>query len=133
MAKAKQEKQCEDKNCPKHGSLRTHGRVFRGTILEAKAAKTATVQWQRKYFLPKFERYERRFTRIHVHNPECIAAKKGDIVEITSCRKLAKTKSFVITQKVGLDYAFLAREELLQQAEAPHKEEKVEEKNNESN
>jgi len=133
MTKTKQEKQCQDSHCPKHHSLRTHGRTFRGTIIESKAAKTATVQWQRKYFLPKFERYERRFTRIHVHNPDCIDAKKGDIVEITSCRKLSKTKSFVITQKIGLDYAFLAREELLQQAEVQPKEEKVEEKNNESN
>ncbi len=113
MAKTKK---CGDRNCPKHALL-TRGRIFRGTVIEAKSSRTAKVQWQRKFFLPKYERYENRMTGLAVHNPDCIDAKKGDIVSIAECRPLSKTKHFVITEKVGVDYAFLAREELLLQAE----------------
>ena len=114
---------CDDKNCPHHHSLRTHGRTFKGTVTEAKSAKTVTVQWQRKHYLPKFERYENKITKIHAHNPTCIEAKKGDIVKLLECKPLSRTKHFVITEKLGLDYAFLAREELLIQAETPEKKE----------
>lgn len=123
---------CEDNNCPHHHSLRTHGRTFTGTVTEAKSAKTVTVQWQRKHYLPKFERYENKITRIHAHSPACIEAKKGDIVKLMECRPLSKTKHFVITEKLGADYAFLAREELLLQAVVPEKEKKEEKKDEQS-
>lgn len=121
-------KQCEDTNCPQHHSLRTHGRTFRGTVINAKGQKTAKVEWQRKHYLPKFERYETRRTRISAHNPLCIDAKKGDIVELLECKPLSKTKHFVITQKIGLDYTFLAREQELLQAAPPEKKTETEEK-----
>ncbi len=117
---------CEDKNCPHHHSLRTHGRTFKGTVIEAKSAKTVTVQWQRKHYLPKFERYENKITKLHAHSPACIEAKKGDIVKLMECRPLSRTKHFVITEKLGADYVFLAREELLLQAIVPEKEKKDE-------
>ena len=123
MAKTKT---CSDINCPVHHGLRTHGRAFDGTVTDAKSAKTATVQWQRKQYLPKFERYQNTVTRVHVHNPSCIDAKKGDIVRIVECKPLSKTKHFVVTEVVGSDYAFLAREELLQQAEVQKAEVKAE-------
>ncbi len=129
MAKAKTT--CNDNNCPVHHSLRTHGRTFKGTVTEAKSAKTVTVQWQRKHYLPKFERYENKITRVHVHSPACIEAKKGDVVKLMECRPLSKTKHFVITEKLGADYAFLAREELLLQAAVPEKEKLKEETNEE--
>ena len=122
MAKTKQ---CDDSNCPKHHGLSTHGRTFTGTVIDTKSARTVTVQWERQYFLPKYERYERRYTKMHVHSPACADIKKGDIVRVDSCRKLSKTKSHVVTEKLGSDYAFLAREELLLQAETPEKEKKA--------
>lgn len=118
------QKQCEDSNCPQHNSLRTHGRTFVGTVIDAKGQKTAKVEWQRKHYLPKFERSETRRTRLQAHNPACIDAKKGDIVELTECKPLSKTKHFVILKKIGTDYTFLAREQELLQSAPPEKEEK---------
>lgn len=107
---------CTDAHCPIHGGLKTRGRTFTGTVIETKAQKTATVEWDRRYYLPKYERYEKRITRIKAHNPECLTAKKGEIVTIVECRPLSKTKHFVITEKTGKNLAFMEREELLEES-----------------
>ena len=88
---------CEDMNCPIHGNLKTRGRNFKGVVVSAKAQKSAVVEWSRLRKILKYERYEKRKTRIQVHNPSCINAKEGDYVEIKECRPLSKTKRFVIT------------------------------------
>jgi len=90
---------CQDSKCPFHGSLKLHGRVFTGMVLATRSAKTATVGWERRYALPKYERYERRYTKLHAHNPSCINAQEGDLVTIAETRPLSKTKHFVVIQK----------------------------------
>lgn len=107
---------CVDRHCPKHGSVRTHGRAFTATVKSARASKTAIVEWERRYFVPKYERYERRRTKINVHNPDCINAKPGDIVRITECRPISKTKHFVITERLGAERLFAERAALLEEA-----------------
>jgi len=91
---------CKGKNCPWHGHTKIRGRVFKGTVVSAKGANTAIIEWNYYNFVPKYERYERRKTRIAAHNPKCISAKIGDIVNIGECRPLSKSKSFVIFEKV---------------------------------
>ena len=108
---------CTDPHCPVHHNLKTHGRSFTGTVIQAKTQKTATIEWQRRYYLSKYERYEKRRTRVKAHNPECLDVKKGDIVTIKECRPLSKTKHFVIIEKTGQDFTFLEREHLLQEAQ----------------
>ena len=88
---------CGDKNCPIHGSIKLRGRVFKGVIVSAKTKKSAIVEWARVKKNKKYERYEKRRTKIQVHNPLCMNAKQGDHVEIKECRPLSKTKKFVIT------------------------------------
>ena len=117
---------CKDKNCPIHNNLKTRGRTFKGTVTEAKAQKTATIEWQRKYYLQKYERHEKRRTRIKAHNPECINVKRGEIVRVIECKPLSKTKHFVIIEKLGKDLAFMEREELLEAAKIKTKPEKNE-------
>ena len=46
--------------------------------------------------VPKYQRYEKRRSKVHAHNPPCITAKVGDIVTIAECRRLSKTKSYVV-------------------------------------
>ena len=119
---------CNDANCPVHGKLRLRGRKFVGMVLNAKAQKTATVEFERKYHVPKYERYEIRYTRIKAHNPDCIDAEKGDIVELVECRKLSKTKSFVITKKLSKERLFAEREALMEEAKVRKKEKQEETK-----
>lgn len=100
MKKAKEEKNCGDENCPFHGTLSTRGRVFEGKIIAARMAKTATFELERRHYLPKYQRYEKRRTVLKVHNPPCIAAVADDTVKIKECRPLSKTKKFVIIEKI---------------------------------
>jgi small subunit ribosomal protein S17 len=91
---------CESSKCPWHGHTKIRGRIFRGTVVSAKGANTAIIQWNYYNFVPKYERYERRNTKIAAHNPRCIDAKVGDMVQIGECRPISKSKSFVIFEKV---------------------------------
>jgi len=91
---------CTDKNCKQHGSIATRGRTFVGRVIATKMAKTATIEWDRKKYLPKFERYEKRRTRIKAHCPDCMGVVDGDMVEVHECRPLSKTKKFVVVKKL---------------------------------
>lgn len=94
---------CEDKKCPFHGVIRLRGRTFVGYVKRIKLQKNALIEWKRKIFMPKYERYETRRTRLMVHNPVCLGVKEGDKVKIMETRKLSKTKNFVIIQKLSGD------------------------------
>jgi small subunit ribosomal protein S17 len=95
------EGKCKDPKCPFHGSLSLRGRIFTGEIISDKAEKTVVVRWDYTHFIPKYEVYERRHTKVVAYNPECINAKIGDIVKIAECRPLSKTKTFVVIEMVN--------------------------------
>ena len=48
---------------------------------------------------PKYGKYLRRRTTLHVHDAENVS-KKGDRVEIAECRPLSKTKSWIVLRVV---------------------------------
>ncbi len=87
---------CEDPKCPWHGKLSVRGKVFTGVVRSAKSHKTAIVEWKHIKFIRKYERYERRKSRVTAYNPSCINAKEGETVTIAECRPLSKTKHFVV-------------------------------------
>ena len=87
---------CEDENCAWHGQLPVRGRVFSAIARSAKAHHTLVAERNYTRFIQKYERYERRNSRLIAHNPECIKAKEGDTVIIAECRPLSKTKHFVV-------------------------------------
>jgi len=125
-------KSCNNSKCPFHGSLSVRGRQFKGTIISTKMRKTAVIEFERLYFLKKYERYGKRRTKLKVHNPECINAKEGDIVDVMECRPLSKTKNFVIVQNTGVEKGFKGKMEARESAkiEKLKKEEaKLEEEN----
>ncbi len=93
------EEECQDEKCPHHGNLSVRGRVFEGEVVSDKMDKTIIVERNYAEKTPKFERYERRSSRIQAHNPPCVDAKEGDVVKIAECRKLSKQKSFVVLEK----------------------------------
>jgi small subunit ribosomal protein S17 len=95
----KPEEECDDVNCPFHGTLPVRGQILEGTVVSDKAPKTVVVLRSYLKKIPKYERYEKRRSKIHAHNPPCINAKVGDVVKIAECRPLSKTKSFVVIEK----------------------------------
>ena len=93
--------ECSDNKCAWHGILSIRGNILQGKVVSTKARKTAVVKREFLHFLRKYERYERRHSKINAYNPECISAKEGDIVTIAECRPVSKTKHFVVIEKVG--------------------------------
>ena len=91
---------CEDARCPWHGKLPVRGRVFEGTVKSTKPNKTAIVSWDYNLYLQKYERFERRKSRLSAYNPSCLRVKEGDKVKIAECRPVSKTKSFVVVSKI---------------------------------
>ena len=116
---------CNDRKCPFHGSLSLRGQSFSGMVISTDVHRSATVEWERRFYLQKYERYEKRRSRVSAHNPSCINAKQGDLVTIYGCRPLSKTKHFVIVEKIGKDILFEQRQELIEESKI--KESKKEE------
>ncbi|MDY6774302.1 MAG: 30S ribosomal protein S17, partial [Candidatus Nanohaloarchaea archaeon] len=84
--------------CPFHGTLPVRGRTFEGEVVSDEMEDTIRVQWGYAEEVPKYERYERRNTKVSAHNPACIDAEEGDQVRIAECRPISKTKSFVVVE-----------------------------------
>jgi len=109
MKQENKKQECNDKNCPFHGKISLRGKTFTGIVVSNKAHKTATVEWGRKHYVPKYERYEKKRTKIQVHNPPCINAQEGDKVQIMETRPLSKTKHFVIIKKIGEEKFYIEK------------------------
>ena len=90
---------CEDPKCPWHGKLPVRGQVTEGRVVSAKAQRTVIIEKEYLHFIPKYERYERRRSRIVAYKPDCIEVKAGDVIRIAECRPLSKTKHFVVIEK----------------------------------
>ncbi|PSH00295.1 MAG: 30S ribosomal protein S17 [Nanohaloarchaea archaeon SW_4_43_9] len=76
----------------------TRGSSFTGTVESTKMEKSATVRWEHSQKVPKYERYERRNTKITSHVPEDLEVEEGDKVRIEETKPISKTKSTVITE-----------------------------------
>ena len=91
--------------------------------------KTVTVEWERKSYLKKYERYEKRKSKIKAHNPNSINAKEGDIVKIMECKPLSKTKNFVVVEILGKEKGFKERMEAEEESKVKKEVKKEEEQN----
>lgn len=94
------EKVCNDDCCPFHGNISVRGRLDEGVVLKLKANKTAVVQKDYLVFIRKYQRYERRRSKYHVHVPECMDVKENDKVIFGETRPIAKTVSSVILKVI---------------------------------
>jgi small subunit ribosomal protein S17 len=92
------EKECDDVNCPFHGTLPVRGQVITGKVVSDKMQGSVVVARDYLHYVKKYKRYEKRSSKLHAHNPPCIGAKVGDSVRIAECRPLSKTKTFVVVE-----------------------------------
>ncbi len=74
-------------------------KVMQGTVTSAKSAKTATVTVVRQWQHPVYKKYVKR-TKKYACHIDMVEVKEGDIVTITECRPISKTKNFTITAKL---------------------------------
>jgi len=88
--------ECTDMKCPFHGALAVKKEFAKGVIVKKDINHSATIEWKRPYYVPKYERYEVRKSKMRVHNPACIDAPVGEMVLVARTRPLSKTKNHVI-------------------------------------
>lgn len=89
-------KSCDDVNCPFHGSLKVRGVILEAKVYQMRAKGMAVVEREYTFYNKKYQRYERRRSRIHAHLPPCVDVNVGDVVVIGETRPIAKSVSFVV-------------------------------------
>ncbi len=89
---------CTDDKCPFHGKICVKKELFKGKVVKKDVHRSATVEWFRSYYVPKYERYAIRRSRMRVHNPSCVNAGIGQDVLVVRTKPLSKTKHHVIIQ-----------------------------------
>lgn len=76
------------------------GNEFTGTVVSTKMEKSATVRWGYAEEVPKYERKERRNTKITAHVPDEIEVEEGDEVRVVETKPISKTKSSMIVEVI---------------------------------
>ena len=101
--KAEVKVECKDRLCPKHGDrkLKMRGRTFGGVVIR-KFPGRVTIQFERMLKIPKYERYEKRKTKIHARLPDCMKSdvEVGDLIQIAETRPISKMIHFVVSKIV---------------------------------
>jgi small subunit ribosomal protein S17 len=94
---------CSDKLCPFHGvdKIKLRGRTFEGTVIK-KLHGRVTIAFERSLFVPKYERFEKRRTKLHARLPDCLKKEinVGDYIQIEECRTLSKIIHAIVTKKI---------------------------------
>jgi len=74
-------------------------RTLVGKVVSDKRAKTITVLIERRTKHELYGKIVARTSKYHAHdeNNEC---KSGDVVEISECRPISKTKAWVVTRVI---------------------------------
>ena len=73
--------------------------VVQGIVSSAGMDKTISVRVERMFKHPKYKKYIRRHSKVHVHDENNEAA-TGDRVEVMECRPLSKTKRYRLVRIV---------------------------------
>jgi small subunit ribosomal protein S17 len=78
----------------------TKGRIFKG-IIKKVFAKRVVIEFERTVYVPKYERFYKKKTRIHSRIPAGMSLEVGDLVLSQECRPLSKIIHSVVIQKIS--------------------------------
>ena len=76
------------------------GREFVGVVIKDSGNKTVTIESPRLIYLSKYERYEKRKSRIKVHVPSGKKLNLGDKIRVVETRPISKTKNFILVEVI---------------------------------
>src|SRR3989344_808209 len=79
----------------------TRGRIFQG-VVSKKFPTRVVIGFERTVYLPKYERYYKKKTKLHAYLPLSLSEQinVGDLVKIQECRPLSKIIHFIVLEKV---------------------------------
>lgn len=90
-----------EKQTKEHQPLRVRGAVVEGTVVSTRPKKTAIIQIAYVKKDTKYERLEKRRSRLAIHVPDGMTVSVGQKVRAGETRKISKTKSFVLLEVLG--------------------------------
>jgi len=120
---------CTDKKCPFHGEIQVKKELLKGVVVRKDINHSATISWFGSQYVPKYERFATKRSRLRVHNPACLDAPIGAQVVVARTRPLSKTKNHII---ISLSEAKKMSKELLAETAAREHGKKKEEKDAEN-
>ncbi|MBI3334635.1 30S ribosomal protein S17 [Candidatus Pacearchaeota archaeon] len=94
-AKKKEQAQMQQSSVP------TRGRTFEGTVTK-KFTTRVVIEFERTAYVPKYERFYKKKTRLHARLPKGIQVEVGDYVRVQESRPLSKIIHHVVIEKVRL-------------------------------
>ena len=74
-------------------------RTVEGRVVSNKMNKTVTILVERQVKHPLYGKYIRRSTKLHAHDEEN-SCNEGDVVRVSECRPLSKTKNWRVVEIV---------------------------------
>ena len=90
--------------CPFYGEFPVRGQLREGTVVSTDMEKTVIVEREYDVFVPKYDRYMKRRSRIPAHVPGVLEPlEEGDEVRLAETRPLSKTKSHVVVENLSGD------------------------------
>ena len=75
-------------------------KTFEGRVVSNKMDKTVTVLVERLVKHALYGKYIRRSTKLHAHD-EDNSCNEGDVVRLTECRPMSKTKNWRVVEVVA--------------------------------
>jgi small subunit ribosomal protein S17 len=78
----------------------TRGRIFKGTVTKVFPTRIV-VELERTSYIPKYERYQKKKTRLHAKLTEGMKIEEGDHVRIQETRPLSKIIHFKLIEKLS--------------------------------
>lgn len=95
--------ECKDQFCPFHGNTKIRGKITKGIVVSKRSKNTIIIRRDYVQFVKKYQRYERRNTRLACHLPDCLSNEilVGDLVRVGESRKISKTKAFIVLEKIA--------------------------------
>ncbi|GAB3733475.1 30S ribosomal protein S17 [Silanimonas sp.] len=75
-------------------------RTVEGRVVSNKMNKTVTILVERQVKHPLYGKYIRRSTKLHAHD-EANACNEGDVVRVTECAPMSKTKNWRVVEIVS--------------------------------
>jgi small subunit ribosomal protein S17 len=75
-------------------------RTIEGRVVSNKMDKTVTVLVERQVKHALYGKYIKRSTKLHAHDADN-ACNEGDVVRVTECRPMSKTKNWRVVEIVS--------------------------------
>ncbi len=108
----KEQGQVKDAKCPFYGDVTVKNETLSGVVVKRDTSRSATIEWTKSHYIPKYERYAVKRYRLRVHNPLSIDAQLGQKVLVARTRPLSKTKNHVIIKIIEDAEAEIVNEDL---------------------